>query len=279
MNIVLGIPVVGGKEVLAITLAHLISNTADLTRVKFVIIDNNSNEPFRMEQKPKGVDIIVMRNNKNVGYFYALQQLYDKYKEAHLIGLMHFDLAVYQKGWDNKIRLHFKMDKKLGLVSAFGWQGVTEMGQDILPVGNSDAESQKIYPSKHVKDIASAATVDSILMVFRRQAIPALRMYKNMLPKHFYDKIWPFRLREAGWRVGVVGVSFQHFSNNRVKDIEQAEAFRKWFCERWDTNAPIELVDDLAYFEGRVRFVHEFGELKGLLPCKINKNYQIIKTK
>ena len=43
MNIVLGIPVVGGKEVLAITLAHLISNTADLTRVKFVIIDNNSN--------------------------------------------------------------------------------------------------------------------------------------------------------------------------------------------------------------------------------------------
>lgn len=278
MNIVIGIPVIGGKELLAQNLAILITNTSDLKHTKFVIIDNDSNEPFRMEQKPKGVDITVIRNNKNIGYFYALQQLYKKY-DAPLIGLMHFDVAIYEKNWDAKVRHVFKLHKKLGLISVFGWQGVTAMGQDILPVGNSDPSSQQIYPSKYVKEILPAVTVDSLFMVLRRTAISSLKMCPEMLPKHFYDKIWPFRLAEAGWGSGVVGLAFKHFSDNRVKSIEQAEAFRKWFCKRWDTNAPIELVDDLAYFEGRVRFVHEFGELKGLLPCKINKNYQIIKTK
>lgn len=279
MNIVIGIPVVGGKELLAQNLAILITNTNDLKRTKFVIIDNNSDESFRMEQKPKGVDIVVIRNNKNVGYFYALHQLYKKY-DAPLIGLMHFDVAIYEKNWDAKVRHMFKLHKKLGLISAFGWQGVTAMGQDILPVGNSDKDSQGIYPSKQVKDICPVVTVDSLFMVFRRQSIPSLKMYPEMLLKHFYDKIWPFRLNEAGWRSAVVGLAFKHFSDNRVKSVEQAKAFLRWFCERWDTtNVSLELVDDLAYFEGRVRFVHEFGELKGLLPCKINKNYQIIKTK
>lgn len=278
MNLIIGIPTIGGKETLGFTLAHLINNTKDLSRVKFVIIDNGSKEPFEMREKPKGVDIVVIRNKHNVGYFYALQQLYTKY-DAPLIGLMHFDVAIYEKNWDAKIRHMFKKDKKLGLISAFGWQGVTKMGQDIRPVGNSDAESQKVYKSTRVKEIVPAATVDSLFMVFRRQAIPALKMYREMLPKHFYDKIWPFRLAEVGWRTGVVGLSFQHFSNNRVKDIEQAEAFRKWFCERWDTTAPIELVDDLAYFEGRVRFVHEYGEVKGMIPCRVDKNYKLIKTK
>lgn len=280
-QIVIGIPVLSdGRALLNKTLAQTLSNVRDHSGVQFVLVDNGSNPPVAVMEKPKFFNVDVIRNEENKGYFYPLLQLYEEYPKAEIIGLMHYDVEILEPGWEGRIIEAFKKDKKLGLVGIFGWKGVSELGLGNEAVGNlvPDLERDKVFKFKTIKGISPVVIVDSLFMAFRREVIPLLDIREDIPVKHFIDKVWPLRVIESGQRVAVIGINANHYSTgylrNNNKD-EQIKALQESFKKRYGLDLPDWSIDEMARFEGMVAFHKEFKDLKKMVPCKINDRYKV----
>lgn len=265
-KIILGVTAVDMKEMTGTTLSITLSNIANPENVQLVIIDNASKKPYKVKKGDKFVQII--RNEDNKGSFYPLLQLQKKFPDAKVIGIMHNDCAIYEKGWDEKLLKMFDKDQDLGAVGLFGWQKMNKYGLDELPVGNP-LEKKKAIPYKRVKKLTPVATIDSMCMFFRGGVIPALRIDDRILLKHGYDKIFSLILRiHFRIKVAVSGFSFQHKGMGMFEDKEYLQRLKKWYDKRWGLKFPIESVEGMMMFEGRILLVDEF---RRQLPITVKK--------
>jgi len=262
-NIVLGVTALGMREMTAHTVGITAGNM-DSLQSKMILIDNASSPAFLVKERSQ-----LIHNKKNLGSFYPLKQLYDKYPDADIIGIMHNDCAIYEKGWDERLSKMFELDKKLGAVGLFGWQKVDKFGIDHNPIGNSFEESKPVIKYKRVTQLTPALTLDSMCMFFRRSVIPLLDIQKDMMIRHGYDKIWPMRLREHGYKTAVSGFSFQHKGQSMFEDPDYMKTMKKSYDARWNLDFPVESIEGMMLFEARVRFVEEFKERKNMLPMSI----------
>ena len=283
-KIVIGIPVMDLHELTGQTLSTSASYLSDRKNTSFVIVDNNSKKIYK--QPPSGeLQIDLIHNKENLGYYYPLLQLYKKYPKADYIGLMHNDAVIFQDGWDDIIRREFDKDPRLAVVGLFGWQQVTRSAKNELPIGkiywpfNVYVPKQKPNYSQYhrrVHKLTPALTLDSLFMVFRREVIPMLAIDKNITISHGYDKIWSLRLNQAGHHVAVLGIPFQH-KGGSDKDLPMRLMFKEWFDKRWEVNSPVEYVYDIAFFETQVLVVNEFRDRGKMIPCRIDDKYKIKK--
>ncbi len=262
-KIILGVTAVDMKEMTGTTLSITLSNISNPENVQLVIIDNASKKPYTVKKGDKFVKIL--RNKENKGSFYPLLQLYKQFPQAEIIGIMHNDCAIYEKGWDEKLINMFKKEKSCGLIGLFGAKKVNKYGIDELPVGNP-FEKKKAVPYTRVKKFTSVATLDGMCMFFKPRVINDLRIKEDILVKHGYDKIWSLRLRNQGWEVGVSGFAFQHKGMGAFEDPEYLARLKKWYDKRWGLKFPVESVEGMMLFESRVLLVNEF---KNILPVKI----------
>src|SRR3990172_3792330 len=95
----------------------------DVNDFHFVLIDNGSNPPYHRFSMLEGLPFrtTLLTNSRNRGYYWPLRQLYGQYSHRHeLIGLMHNDLLIYEKGWDIRVREAFNNDQHLGLIGFCG---------------------------------------------------------------------------------------------------------------------------------------------------------------
>lgn len=288
MKIVIGIPVIDSHDItgqnLSIT-ASYIKNKKDVT---FVIVDNASEKPYTKIQQEGELKIDIINNKTNIGYYYPLLQLYKKYPDADYIGLMHNDAAIYEEGWDVKIREAFQKDPKLAVVGLFGWQQVSKSAKNELPIGKiywpfdvdapegDDPNYSQCH--KRIHKVTPALILDSLFMVFKRDVIPSLGIDENITISHGYDKIWSLRLIEQGYRVAVMGIQFMHKGGGAGGE-KSKKMFKEWFDKRWEVNSPIEYVYDIAFFETQVLVVNEFRDRKKMIPAKIDNKYKIKKIK
>lgn len=269
-KLIVGVVAIEEHDLTLTTLQITAGSTTPFPKdIQFVIVDNASKKPYKIIKG--GGLITVLRNKENRGAFYPLRQLYEKYPDAEVIGIMHNDCAIYEPQWDKKILEMFKKDKKLGAVGVFGWEGVDKYGVDFNPIGNPN-EKVKQTKYRRVKKLTPAATLDSMCIFFRANLIPLLDIQEDILLRHGYDKIWALWLIKAGYKVGVSGFSFQHKGMAAFGKPEYLATMKKWFDKRWNANFPPDSVEGIMLFESRVLLVNEF---KSALPCKIKNNYKL----
>lgn len=290
MKMVLAAPVVDGHLLTFNLMRSLDQTVADKTNFEFVIVDNASERPYKdaiVSKTPK-IATQVVEYEKNTGYYYPLIDLYERYPDADLIGLIHNDMVIYEPGFDERMKKAFADDPQLGLVGLCGSNEIDQNGGrgagtmlwfrgGEVKIGDRVIKGQDQSAGRRIFDLEPAVCLDSLFMMFRRDAIPALMNqrdpWQDITLAHFYDRIWPIRTIEAGYRVGVLGVDCDHLggmtttANERYRDD----------CIKWleDRNIPYDNPETEMYLVAERRFLSEYREEKRFLPCIIGGDYAI----
>src|SRR5437868_4450158 len=109
MKIVLGLPVVNEPYLTQSCLTSVAETVTDRSRFSMVVVDNGSEYPFALTSwRGSGLNLGVLDNPTNRGYYFPLLQLYERYPDADLIGLCHNDVYLYEQSWDRRVRLAFE---------------------------------------------------------------------------------------------------------------------------------------------------------------------------
>lgn len=288
---ILVIPVVDFHEMTNTMLAHLALSIRTDQPFRVVIVDNGSDAPYRQEDYegmyPFEVDVVNYKTNR--GFYYPLIEIHDEYSDE-LIGLVHNDLMIYEEGWNKRMADAFEADPKLGLVGLTGSRELDNLGgrgagtmcffrgADVK-VGETIYKGQSQDAGLRVYDVEPAVVLDSLFMMFRRQVIPQLvrtdanERWENLTLAHFYDRIWPCRTIEAGYRVAVMGVECDHIGGITTTGNERyRQDCIDWLQER---ELPYENPETEMYLIAERRFLNEYKEQKHFLPCIIDSNYDI----
>lgn len=275
---ILGLPVVEGHELTHVAVQHIIHNKVrDDTRI--VIIDNGSEVAYL---KNGHKDIDVLSNSKNLGFYYPLIQLKDAYPDEEYIGIMHNDLMLYEKGFDQRMIEEFEKDPKLGLIGLCGSREVDErggrggytvcnfMGREVK-VGGQVWKGQDPSAGARADGLAPALVLDSLFMLFRAEVIQHLEKsqedWYNVTLAHFYDRIWPLRIVEAGYHVGVLGSDCDHIGGlTTTGSIRYRDDCVQWLEDR---SIPYDNPETEMYLVAERRYLQEYREEKKFLPAII----------
>lgn len=279
--IVLGVPVINQKTHTKELIDSLVETVSSPENFHLVLIDNGSTDEYKLSDYNTDFKISLIKNDKNLGYYYPLKQVYEEFsKEGDLVGLMHNDLYFYEKGWDKKINNEFEKVEKLGLVGLVGSYEVDRMGGrgggTMCFFRGERGEGQSA--GTRLSDLHPAVCLDSLFMLFNREAIPGLKIDSSISPCHFFDRIWSIRTVENGWKVAVLGVEIDH--KGGTTSIAEEE-YQRISSFEWCKEHGIEVVDgsaDLAiYLHGERLFLSEYRDSKAMIPCRVDRNWNIIK--
>lgn len=282
---ILGIPVQDGWEMTDTMLKQLVKVSSP--NLKVVIIDNDSDTPYQGNYH-YGIPIPVIHNDKNLGYYYPLKQLYEAYPEEELIGVMHNDMLLYEEGWDERMKQCFEADPQLGLVGLCGSNEIDSNGGRgggtmlhfagrSVQVGENTYTAQPQSAGRLIHDLEPSACLDSLFMMFRREVIPHLMNdtdpWEDITLAHFYDRIWPIRTIEAGYRVGTLGVECDHIGGlTTTGNMRFRNDCIAWLDER---GSSYENPETEMYLIAERRYLSEYRENKHFLPCIVGGDYVI----
>lgn len=277
---IIGLPVVEGHELTKVAIDHLTKN-AVMAETRVVVIDNGSEKPYTCCKTMNGRKIELIRNENNIGFYRPLLQLFEKY-EDEVIGIMHNDLMLYEKGWDRRMLMAFEEDPQLGLIGLCGSKEVDErggrgaytvcnfMGREV-PVGDQIWKGQDPSAGRRIDGIEPAIVLDSLFMLFRRGVIPHLEHsiddWNDITLAHFYDRIWPIRTIEAGYHVVTMGSDNDHIGGLTTTGSER---YRN-DCIKWleDRNIPYDNPETSMYLVAEERYLREYRDEKHFLPAII----------
>jgi len=293
------VPVVNQKELTKNFVKNLEETVNDRKHFQIIIVDNASDPIYTPQDfihtatvtdisdgnplKPEPLHLTVMRNNFNVGMFYAVKQVYDAYHELYpneLIGVIHNDVIFYEKGWDVKVDIEFMNDPKLGLLGFVGSDEANNLGGRGLGTmsnfaGLKGATAEQT--GKRIVDFRPSVLLDSLTMIFRQSVIPELKIDEHIVPYHFYDKIWSIRTIEAGYHVGTLGVSIDHIGGvTAEKESTIEESFRKWLEKEGITLLEGESPSNKIYQIAEQRWLGEYRDQKHFIPCRVDNQFNII---
>jgi hypothetical protein len=298
---ILGVPAVDGHDLTDSLIKSLREVSPD---VKIVIINNGSDVGYG-----SFIGCDVINNKENIGFYRPLQQLYDRYPDEELIGLIHNDMVIYEYGWDTRMAHSFAMDDKLALVGMCGSSEIDDRGGrgggtvcffrgGQVIVGDKMITGQNQAAGRRTTDLVPSACLDSLFMMFRREAIPDLVTsedpWEDITLAHFYDRIWPVRLIEKGWHVATLGVEVDHLGGmTSTGNMRYREDCIKWLDERgiaWrindngegiiaaeanDTrNIPSGNPETSMYLVAERRYLDEYRDQKHFIPCRIHGDYR-----
>lgn len=284
---ILGVPVVDGHE-LTMSLVESLGRTSTLLNFRLVIIDNASEVPYdHRDYTGFGFQVDVIRNEENVGYYTPLIDLFRKYPDEQ-IGLIHNDMVLYESGWDSRMAAAFANDPRLGLVGLCGSNEIDERGgrgggtmcffrgADVQ-VGDRTIKAQSQDAGRRIVGINASCTLDSLFMMFNRQVIEQLHPegydWHDITLAHFYDRIWPLRVIEAGYRVATMGVECDHLGGMTTTANERYRAD----CIRWleERSYIYDNPETEMYLIAERRYLSEYREQKKFIPCIVGPGYEI----
>ena len=275
MKIVLGLPVVGQEHLTQQCVESIETTVYDRTQFQLVLVDNGSQPSFDTSSYAGDVfPLTGYRNEANLGFYYPLLQLSQRYPDAELLGLAHNDVLFYENGWDQRLRLAFQSDPKLGLVGLCGsWQADAAGGRGGGTMMRFRGKKGQQQAGERIDDLRPAALLDSLFLLFRRDVIPHLKIDSDISLCHFYDKIWSLRTIEAGYHVAVLGSEIDHLGGQTSTSTAYDDAARAW-CEQRAIPVP-ESGDKAMYREAERRFLSEYRDQKRFLPCAVRPDYSL----
>lgn len=272
MSLTLGIPSFDNHDVVRGCLAQLAASVSGDTTV--IIVDNASDPPYRASDYDVPFPLSVIRNERNMGNFYPLRQL----PEADVLALMHNDLLIYERGWDERLMACFAADPRLGMVGFAGSNEVDIMGgRGLGTMCNFRGErgQTQAQTGRRVTDLRASLILDALFLAFRPAVLPSLTLDESLPPAHFYDKIWPAQAIEAGWRVATLGIEVDHLGGRTL--VGQAAALKDDWA-RWCTEHGVDPGDDpglAMYREAERRWLSEWRDNKHFMPARITPYWRI----
>lgn len=281
-KMILAAPVVDGH---ALT-ENLINNFHKTTSgdTKLVVVDNSSETPYKRNEPL--YDLLTYDENK--GYYYPLIDLYNEYPDAEYIGLIHNDMVLYEQGWDIRMQQAFADDPQLGLIGLCGSSEIDQNGGrgggtmvffrgGAIDVAGTIINGQDQAAGARIHGVEPSVCLDSLFMMFRRDVIPHLMNardpWADVTLAHFYDRIWPIRTIEAGYRVATMGIECDHLGGmTTTGNIRYRDDCIKWLEDR---NIPYDNPETEMYLVAERRYLGEYREEKRFLPCIVDKSYGI----
>jgi len=294
MRLALVIPFVDTWEITKRCLEKINENSSPDTEVW--LIDNGSEERYDAEaldilttfEKKGGrlTDVHYHVNEKNTGVLPTFKQGLGL-TNADIICFIHSDVLLQEAGWDKRVIEAFETNPKLGLAGLFGAVGVGDNGGRVRSQSNmlglewgacTCHDVAWKHHSEHVTGLSPATILDGVGMFFRREALQALAdsdMFDSWRAiHHFYDRIMPLKLIDKGWKVGTLGIGFDHYSGATANSSDNWRQLAQEWCDTHNiatTGAP----DHDLYLESERQFFKEFGfkEFGKRLPCSVNSNW------
>lgn len=286
---VLYIPVVNQHELTRECVGYLNETVEDKKDFMVLLIDNGSDVPYTLSEF-EGLDIpiTIINNTENLSGYYVILQaekfLKDNYaiNSQNLIGFMHNDVFVYERGWDIRVKSEFQKDLRLALVGFCGSDEVCDRGGrggGTMCYFDGRKGQKQANTGKRVTDLKPALILDSLTMIFRANVIPFLKVDETICPAHFYDKIWSMRLADMGFHVGVMGIQIDHLGGmTSVLEAKYYEAAAKW-CDKfgigYDKTQPA-TAGQAVYLEAERRMFEEFAP-RGLIPSRVDNGWFIFR--
>lgn len=281
-RMILAAPVVDGHELTE----NLIKNINETKNgpTRFVVVDNSSDQPYKVDKQR--YELLTYKENK--GYYYPLIDLYNEYPDAEFIGLIHNDMVLYEHGWDVRMQAAFDADPQLGLIGLCGSSEIDQNGGrgggtmvffrgGAIDVAGTIINGQDQAAGARIHGLEPSVCLDSLFMMFRRDVIPHLMNdrdpWADVTLAHFYDRIWPIRTIEAGYRVATMGIECDHLGGmTTTGNIRYRDDCIKWLEDR---NIPYDNPETEMYLVAERRYLGEYREEKRFLPCIIGKDYGI----
>lgn len=303
-------------------LSLMVSKIARPQEVELIVIDNGSEPQFSgtefpaIAAEPKFKELAslkIVRNDHNTGNYPMFRQGYE-YAKGEIVAFLHSDVFIYQDGWDDSVIAQFDGREDLGLV---GFIGSTEIdfhggrgggtvsnmqGRTVLQFTNAmsllpptEALKQWTGSAGHIHGRQSGgmtvdgSVVDGCVMIFRKSVLSRIGFKDTLPPHHFYDRIMSVQVAELGYRVGILGIEFDHVSG-QVANHEQKwqDTSKEWFKSHLGLDTPqawAELRKDwvnngnnpsvgkipdqwdyAAYLEAEYQFLSEYRDQKRLIP-------------
>jgi len=279
MSIDLIIPVIDQHELTRECLDFIEVNSPSVTRTVF---DNASDASYlNWHPTPTGGTsfFYINRREKNLGFYKPLQEI-SRFSTSLFIGLLHNDLFIYEEGWDKRVEAAFEADPKLMLIGFCGSDQVDERGGRGTGTMSNFAGIRgqlQIHTGRQITDLRPALILDSLAMIFRREAIPLLGIDDNIVPCHFYDKIWCLKLIDQGFHVGVMGVLCDHIGGQTSVGVARYNKDAEEWCDAhrlpFNQSNPADAAHQI-YLEAERRMFAEFGP-KGLIPSRVDQDYTV----
>jgi hypothetical protein len=302
---ILGVPTLDGHDWTQKLVASLMQTVAEPGDFRLVILDDASTEPYKIGEFPDDCPfpIEISRSEKVEGYYYPLRALDIETRDNHyaqdkfvglvrtlndresvsdpLVGLVHNDIVFYERGWDVRMKQAFVQNHMLGLVGLCGSNEIDMAGGrggGTMCYFRGLAQLQSA--GRRVTGLEPAVVLDSLFMMFRRTAIRDLRIEQDRPTlAHFYDKIWPLRLIQKGWRVAVLGSEVDHWGGiTCVANPRFTEACHEWCKENNLHTLPMGTEvgnwNLVMYQEAERRM---FNEFRGkLIPAKVESDWSLV---
>lgn len=313
LTIVMG--VLNQFELTDTTLGLLIDNLAQPHLTQLIVIDNGSDKPFAptMEHVSKLAKWQVVRNESNRGNYPLFKQGLT-YAEGRVVAYLHSDVFVYEKGWDDRVVAQFDANDNLGLVGFIGSTEIDNWGgrgmgthsnmqgrcvtngyphgdHRLIAWAGSKAE---IHGKKDAGFVIDGSVVDGCVMIFRTSLFNEIPFKKDLPPHHFYDRIMCCQVIEAGFKVGILGVEFDHVSGQVANTQSKWQTTSAdWFKAHYGFETPQEWAemrkewvnspnnpsrgkipdqwDYCAYLEAEYQFLSEYRDKKHIVPLVMGR--------
>ena len=289
---ILGIPAVDGHELTQNLLESLAATVSDPANFEVVIIDNGSIKAYDWSlYRNFPFHVHIQHYERNIGYYQPLQNLRDFHSKEDLVGLIHNDMVIYTYGWDILMSQAFLADPKLGLIGLCGSNEIDErggrgngtmvnfMGRDMVKFGDKQYTGQNPSTGRRlpIGKLEPAVCLDSLFMMFKSEAVDKLvredEKWSDITLAHMYDRIWPLRVIEADYGVGVMGIDNDHLGGmTTTANQRYADDCKFWLMEH---QIPFENPETEMYLEAERRYLGEYRDQKHFIPCSVNEEWTI----
>jgi GT2 family glycosyltransferase len=282
MKLAIIIPVLNQFEVAKACLETIYCRSDLNLNSEFILVDNGSDTLLSDQIKQTG-RVKVIRNEENVGtypIFWQALQLTD----ADVIVFLHSDVAIWEMDWDGKVLHAFKNNKDLGLLGFIGSDEIDYLGgrgygtmsnmkgKHLDGYGPGWQGSPAEYHGKRLEDLKvyDSAVVDGCVMAFRREVLETIQQREDFPIHHFYDRLLSVETLEHGFKVGTLGIAFDHF-NGQTANTQQSyrDSAIQWFIKK---GRPMKVPDspDLSiYYEAESQFLSEYKDSKHFIPLHV----------
>lgn len=264
-------------------MALLKQNTSDDT--EWLIIDNNSDDNvewfFRTVLKPKKLNFI--KNESNIGLVKTYQQIIDLC-ETEYLSILHSDVFIYEKNWDQRIIRKFEEIDNLGAIGFFGAQGCDSNAGRIQDVeyygqmaGWSDMLEAEIHGLRAKEEYRPAAVFDGFALSFKMEMLKkAGGIDQNYIYHHIYDREIGLVSLSLGYKNIILNVPCHHVGGLSTGDSRYLPSLRKelsfpddknpdaylhekntmYFIQKWKECLPVYVENDFTF---RIKTENRFG--------------------
>lgn len=260
MKLTLAIPVMNQIEETKGQWGCHIANIKDKANVELLVINNASTDDtvnfLNRFVFPHFPDHKLVNNPENVGVIASMNQCV-KESKGDVIAILHNDLYVFEKGWDQRV-LGMFANEKVGLCGFLGAEGAGVTG------GRMNTVSNMIEAEIHGNRDTGARRVaifDGLSLIGRRKMFEKVGGFDTGYTyHHFYDRDISLASYYAGYENWFVGVSCHHRSGVTANRPE----YGKWIAEKMGTTEG--QGDKASYDKSEAYFVRKW---QGKLPILI----------